>query len=87
MLGRTFGPEEFKPGAVRALVLSYGLWQRRFGGDQGIIERTIMLNGRPYAVLGVMPKDSQFPGTDDLWAALAVGPNPPRFSQARQPGL
>ena len=79
VLGRTFGPEDYQPGPARALVLSHGLWQRRFGGDPAIIERTIMLNGRPYPVIGVMPKDSQFPGTHDVWAALAVGPNPPRI--------
>jgi putative ABC transport system permease protein len=77
VLGRTYLPEEYQPGATRALVVSYGLWQRKFGGDPGIIERTITLNGRQYQVIGVMPKDSQYPGTDDLWAALAVGPNPP----------
>ena len=76
VLGRTFGPQEYQPGPARALVISHGLWQRRFGGDPAIIERTIMLNGRPYPVIGVMPKDSQFPGTHDAWAALAVGPNP-----------
>ena len=75
VVGRTFGPEDYKPGPVRALVLSYGLWQQRFGGDPAIIDRTIMLNGSPYPVIGVMPKDSQFPGTHDLWTALAVDPN------------
>lgn len=76
VLGRTFGLEDYQSSPARALVLSHGLWQRRFGGDPAIIERTIMLNGRPYPVIGVMPKDSQFPGTHDLWAPLAVGANP-----------
>ena len=75
VLGRTFSAEEQQTSEARAVVLSYGLWQSRFGGDPAISDRTIMLNGRPYPVIGVMPKDSQFPGTHDLWAALGVGAN------------
>jgi predicted permease len=59
--GRTFLPEEEKPGSDRVVVISDRLWQRRFGSDQKIIGRTISLNYEPYTVVGVMPPGFQFP--------------------------
>ncbi len=76
VLGRTFSADDYKPDAARALVISYKLWQRKFGGDASILDQKIYLNGRPYLVIGVMPKDSQWPASFDLWAPLAVGSNP-----------
>ncbi|HWN99832.1 MAG TPA: ABC transporter permease, partial [Blastocatellia bacterium] len=75
-IGRAFSPDEFKPNAPRTLVISYRLWQRKFGGDPGVLDQTVFLNGRPYPVVGVMPKDSQWPDGFDIWAPMAVGPNP-----------
>ena len=57
LLGRTFAPDEGPDGHDSVTVLSYGLWQRRFGGDPGVIGRTIQLNRRPFTVIGVMPPD------------------------------
>ncbi len=57
LLGRTFAPDEGPEGHDSVTVLSYGLWQRRFGGDPGVIGRTIQLNRRPFTVIGVMPPD------------------------------
>lgn len=76
LIGRTFGADDFKLNTTRALVISYKLWQRKFGGDPGILEQTVYLNGRPYPVIGVMPRDSQWPDTFDIWSAMAVGPDP-----------
>src|SRR5262249_47823030 len=59
--GRTFLPEEEKPGSDRVVVISHRLWQRRFGSDQKIIGRTISLNYEPHKVVGVMPPGFQFP--------------------------
>jgi putative ABC transport system permease protein len=53
--GRTFTPEEDKTQAPRAAILSYGLWHRRFGGDENVIGRSITLNGVSHTVVGVMP--------------------------------
>ncbi|HJQ32688.1 MAG TPA: ABC transporter permease [Pyrinomonadaceae bacterium] len=58
-LGRTFLPEEDAPGRPPTAVLSYGLWQRRFGSDPNVIGRTLALSGDSYEVVGVMPPDFQ----------------------------
>ena len=55
LYGRTFMPEEYTAGRNRVVVLSYGTWTQRFGGDRGIVGRVIRLNGQPYTVVGVMP--------------------------------
>jgi predicted permease len=72
--GRTFLPEEEKPGANRVVVISHGLWRRRFGSDHKIIGRTISLNHEPYTVIGVMPPGFQFPpgGTSNGWLPLEI---------------
>jgi putative ABC transport system permease protein len=83
LLGRMFLPEENLPGAARVLVLSYGLWMRRFGGDPKAIGGQIELAGLPYTVVGVMPKDSMWPSEVDAWAALGFGPTPPQWVMRR----
>ncbi len=68
MLGRAFTEEEDDK-SVRVVVISYGLWQRRFGGSPGIVGGTISLNDESYEVIGVMPRAFYFmPSRDiDLW--------------------
>jgi putative ABC transport system permease protein len=68
VIGRTFQPGEDKPGAPRVAVLTYALWQRRFGGDPGIVNQSLTLNGDSYTVVGVLPASFQFaPRSGDLW--------------------
>src|SRR6185312_15871006 len=61
-------------------VLSYGLWQSRFGGDRGIVGSKILLNRKPYTVIGVMPRDFEFPlypghvSGSELWVPLSLEP-------------
>ncbi|HYV27993.1 MAG TPA: ABC transporter permease, partial [Candidatus Eisenbacteria bacterium] len=71
-IGRAFREDEDKPGAAPVAVISRGLWQNRFGGDAGIVNKTISLNGKAYTILGVMPVGFEFPNKVDLW--LPVGP-------------
>jgi len=75
LLGRTFQEGEDSPSREAVAVLSYSLWQRRFGGDQGIIGWTIKANNNPYTVVGVMPPGFRFPigwltSEVELWAPL-----------------
>jgi predicted permease len=75
-LGRAFLPEEETPGRGRAVVLSHELWQRRFGGDPGILDRVVTLNGEGYSVVGVMPAGFRAPitPTAEIWAPLDIDP-------------
>ena len=68
MLGRVFTEDEDNK-SVRVVVISYGLWQRRFGGASDIVGRKISLNDAPYEVIGVMPRNFYFmPSRDiDIW--------------------
>ena len=72
-LGRNFLPAEDRPGGPRVAILSYGVWQRSFGADPSIVGRQIMLDGRGYNVIGVMPRDFQFPiqaESAEIWIPL-----------------
>jgi len=57
ILGRAFTPDDGKPGQPGVVVLSFGLWQRRFGGDPQVVGRKLILNGNEATVIGVMPAD------------------------------
>lgn len=72
LLGRTFRREEDQPGQDFVVVLSHGLWVRRFGSDPSMIGRTIHLNTQPYTVIGVMPRDFGFPVAAELWTPLGL---------------
>lgn len=72
--GRSFLAEEDQPGRNNVVVLSYGLWQRRFGGDPKIVGQTITLDGASYDVLGVMPAGFVFMIEVDLFTPIAFTP-------------
>ena len=87
--GRLFTYDEDKPGANPVVVLSHGLWQRRFGGDPNILEQTMTLDGRSFSVIGVMPPGFQFsrPGAE-LWAPVGqVSKDPGWENRGNHPGL
>jgi predicted permease len=70
--GRTFTAEEDAPGRDRVVVLSHALWMRRFGGDPGVVGRSVRLDAVPVTVVGVMqPAFDVSPGGVDLWAPIA----------------
>src|SRR5829696_7952561 len=60
ILGRTFQAGEDQPGGAKVTVLTYGLWQRRFGGDPAIVGRALTINDESYTVIGVLPATFQF---------------------------
>lgn len=70
-LGRTFTPDDAEPGKPEVILLSYGLWQRKFAGDPGIIGRVLTVEGHAHTVVGVMPRTFRFPGArDEFWLPL-----------------
>ena len=75
LIGRTFSQEEDREGPNKVVVLSYGLWQRRFGREKDVVGKEILLNGQKYSVIGVMPARFQFIEKDvGLWVPMAFGP-------------
>ena len=75
LLGRTFHPGEDQPGQEQVVVLSHGLWTRRFGSEPSIVGRDVRLEGRPHTVIGVMPVDFNFPvGNFDAWTPMVLTP-------------
>ena len=71
-IGRVFTAAEDQPGSQHVVLLSYGLWQRRFGGDPNTVGKPLTLNGESYVVVGVMPARFQFPSKDDeAWVPIA----------------
>ncbi|HXT86192.1 MAG TPA: ABC transporter permease [Verrucomicrobiae bacterium] len=73
MIGRSFVPEEQRPGAGTVAILSYALWQRQLGG-QPALGKTIQLDGRSYTVIGVMPNGFDYPVPVELWVPLDLTP-------------
>ncbi len=71
-LGRAFSTEDDRDTSPPVVILSHGLWQRRFGSDANIIGRTLTLNGKSSTVIGVMPAGIQYPGQSEMWSPLAL---------------
>jgi putative ABC transport system permease protein len=73
--GRTFSAAEDAPGRNQVVVLSHGLWQRRFGGDPAILGRSLTVDGQMVTIIGVMPPGFYFPSrTHEFWTPLAINP-------------
>ncbi len=74
ILGRTFTAEEDQKGANSVVVLSYGAWRKVFGGDRNVIGQTVMLNQKPYRVIGVMRSDFDWPRGREVWTPMGLEP-------------
>jgi predicted permease len=74
VLGRTFTPREDSPHGGKVVVLGYGLWQRRFGGDQAIVGKSLSLGNEPYTIVGVIGKDFVADPQADLWLPFQFEP-------------
>jgi putative ABC transport system permease protein len=77
MLGRTFVPEDDQPGSNQVVVLSYGYWRDRFGGDRNLIGKTLQLDDKLFTVIGVLPREFDTPrlGWIGVWAPHSVDPD------------
>lgn len=79
--GRLINPQDDLPTSPQTAVISYGLWQRAFGGDPGVLNRDVLLNGRKCTVVGIMPKGFEFPPGEvappELWTPLQIDPAKP----------
>ena len=73
-LGRDFTVAEQEAGNDRVTLLTYGLWQRRFGADTAIVGRTVRINGESYVVAGILPRDFVFPSGAELLVPLGLSP-------------
>ncbi|HEX8190136.1 MAG TPA: ABC transporter permease [Pyrinomonadaceae bacterium] len=75
--GRTFVADEDGPEAARVVVISHGLWGRRFGGERSAVGREVTLDGRAYTVVGVLPAEFSFAplGDAEVWTPLATPPD------------
>jgi putative ABC transport system permease protein len=86
--GRLFTDDEDKPGAAPVVVLSDPLWQRRFGGQAGILNQQLTLNGKSYTVIGIMPPGFQFPTRVEMWVPVGQLSGEPGWQQrGNHPGL
>jgi predicted permease len=74
--GRAFRPDEDRPGAAPVAMISYGLWQRDFGGDPSAIGRSLVYDGRPYAVVGIAPAGFQLDGEADVFTSMQQTTDP-----------
>src|SRR5215210_245871 len=73
-IGRDFLPDEDRPGGPKVVILSDGLWRRRFGGDRSLVGKTLNLNGESYTVVGVMAPGFRFPLAAELWTPVGIDP-------------
>ncbi|HKO98500.1 MAG TPA: ABC transporter permease [Pyrinomonadaceae bacterium] len=86
--GRVFNNEEDKPGGNPVVVLTYPLWQRRFGGQLSIINQPITLNGKSYTVIGIMPQGYQYPSRVEMLVPVGqLSDQPSWLSRGNHPGL
>ncbi|MGH9431442.1 MAG: ABC transporter permease [Terriglobia bacterium] len=85
LAGRTFAQDETQPGHNHVVILSYGLWQRAFGGDPSVVRRKITMDGEAYDVAGIMPRDFKFPHIwgrqPEFWTPLTL--QQPKWRQSR----
>ena len=73
VLGRLFRSPDDRVGYEPIALISYGLWQRRYGADPGVVGKSIDVDSSPYTVVGVLPRGFHYPGETDLWMPMGVG--------------
>ena len=83
LIGRTFLPEEQVPGKDQEIILSYGLWERRFASDLGVLGRIVKVDGKAFTIVGVMGKGFDFPRPGEAWIPLALTPKQKTLRDSR----
>ncbi len=85
LAGRAFATADDAPGAPAVVVLSHGYWQRRFGGDPGVVGRAVEMNDRAHTVVGVLPPVPHYPEENDVWMPTSACPfrSDPEFVAGR----
>jgi putative ABC transport system permease protein len=79
LLGRNFLPEEDRPGGnTRVVILTYGSWQKRFGGDPDVVGKTLTLNDNPFTIVGVLPQSFGWGSGSNFEMLLPLAPDPQR---------
>ncbi|HET9478995.1 MAG TPA: ABC transporter permease [Pyrinomonadaceae bacterium] len=81
IMGRNFTEEENQPGKDAVVILTYALWQRRFGGDPNIIGKKITLDSVAFTIVGVMPEEFRYPANAEVYSPIAITP---RLASNRQ---
>jgi len=71
-MGRTFLPEEEQPGKDQEIILSYGLWERRYASDPNILNKNVKVDGKSFTIVGVMDKGFDFPMPAEAWVPMAL---------------
>lgn len=87
LLGRTFLPEEDHLGGNPVVMISHGLWQRRFGSDASLIGKAITLDGKSYTVVGILPSNFQFYDRADLFTPIGLWDDAVLYSREFHPGI
>ncbi len=87
LLGRNFLPQEDQRDAGGVVILSYGLWKRRFGADLTILGKSLTLNAKDYTVIGVLPSDFRFRARPGLYVPLGQSHSTELYERANHPGL
>jgi putative ABC transport system permease protein len=72
--GRTLQPGDMQEGSEPVIVISYALWQRRFGGDASVVNSKVTLNGKPATIVGIMPAGFTYPSDNEAWVSLPLEP-------------
>jgi putative ABC transport system permease protein len=76
--GRTIQSDDLQPGRENAIVISYALWQRRFGGASNVINSKVILSGKSATIVGVMPQGFDYPTQTEIWEPLPLDPTTER---------
>ncbi len=75
-MGRTFRPDDDRPGAAAVAIISHGLWQRRYGGELGALGQPLVFEGKPYTIVGIAPKGFELAGAVEVCTPLGQSTDP-----------